>query len=58
MKAVKEPGKYGVNGTSADHITKYGEAAADVDGKAGLSNDDAVLIQKYVLGIVKKLGTN
>jgi hypothetical protein len=44
-----------VNGTKADHITKYGEIAADVDGKAGLSLLDAKVIKQYVMGKIKQI---
>ena len=54
-KAVSQPNKYGVNGTKADHITKYGEIAADVDGKAGLSLLDAKVIKQYVMGKIKQI---
>ena len=54
LKAVQDPSKYGVNGTSADHITKYGEIAGNVDGRSGLTEDDALAIQKYVVGGVQE----
>ena len=54
MQASLNPAKYGINGTSEDHITKTGEAAADVDDNAGLTVNDALVIQKYTLKLLPK----
>lgn len=55
MQASLNPKKYGVNGTSPDRITSEGEKAGDVDGKEGLSANDALLIQKFSLGVIDTL---
>jgi hypothetical protein len=55
MQACLNPKKYGVNGTSPDRITADGEKAGDVDGKAGLTANDALLIQKFALKLIDKL---
>ena len=52
MQAYLNPAKYGVNGTSPDRITAEGEKAGDVDGKAGLTANDALLIQRYSLKLI------
>ena len=54
MQDCLNPKKYGVNGTSSDCITKKGEANADVDGKDGVTPNDALLIQKYTLKLISK----
>ena len=54
MQVATNPDKY-AQGKSKLSITARGEKNADVDGKKGLSNSDALLIQKYKLGLVKKL---
>ena len=55
MQACLNPAKYGVNGTSEDRITSDGEKAGDVDGNAGLTANDALLIQKFALKLIDKL---
>ena len=55
IQACLNPKKYGVNGTSPDRITSEGEKAGDVDGKEGLSANDALLIQKFSLGVIDTL---
>ncbi|MBP3746412.1 MAG: leucine-rich repeat protein [Ruminococcus sp.] len=52
MQAYLNPAKYGVNGTSEDRITAEGEKAGDVDGKAGLTANDALIIQRYSLKLI------
>ena len=54
MQDCLNPKKYGVNGTSSDCITEKGEANADVDGKDGVTPNDALLIQKYTLKLISK----
>ena len=52
MQAYLNQAKYGVDGTSEDRITAEGEKAGDVDGKAGLTANDALLIQRYSLKLI------
>ncbi|MBE6864828.1 MAG: hypothetical protein E7495_09790 [Ruminococcus flavefaciens] len=52
MQAYLNPAKYGVDGTSEDRITADGEKAGDVDGKAGLTANDALIIQRYSLKLI------
>ena len=52
MQAYLNPKKYGVNGTSPDRITADGEKAGDVDGKAGLTANDALVIQRFSLKLI------
>ncbi len=53
MQVSTNPDKY-AQGKSKLSITATGEANADVDGKKGLSNADALLIQQHKLGLIKK----
>ena len=53
MQVTTNPDKY-AQGKSELSITAQGEKNADVDGKAGLTNEDALLIQKFKLGLIKK----
>jgi len=55
MQACLNPKKYGVDGTSSDHITSEGEKAGDVDGIEGLTANDALVIQRFSLGLIDKL---
>lgn len=52
MQALANPNKYGVTGTSPTHITSAGFKSADTDGN-GLTVNDALRIQKYLLGLIK-----
>ncbi len=52
MQVSTNPDKY-AQGKSSVSITAVGEANADVDGKKGLTNQDALLIQKFKLGLIK-----
>jgi hypothetical protein len=54
IQVATNPDKY-AQGKSEFSITAQGEKNADVDGKAGLSNEDALLIQKFKLGLIKEL---
>lgn len=49
MQSLANPSRYGVNGTDENHITEAGNLRADIDGN-GVTNMDAVTIQKYLLG--------
>ena len=54
MQSLANPDKYGVNGTDAHHITSQGQSNGDVDsGSKGLTSNDALEIQRYLLGLVK-----
>jgi hypothetical protein len=55
MQALANPGKYGTNGTDKSHITEQGAANADVEGENGLTANDALAIQKYLLGSITSL---
>jgi hypothetical protein len=57
MQVSTNPDKY-AQGNSKVSITARGEMNADVDGKKGLSNADALLIQQYKLGLIKKFPVN
>jgi len=51
MQALSNPNKYGIGGSDKNAITEAGWANADCDGTAnGVSNMDALAIQKYLLG--------
>jgi len=52
MQACLNPKKYGTDGTSPDRITAEGTKAADVDGKAGLTANDALVIQRFSLKLI------
>ncbi len=54
MQVATNPDKY-AQGKSDVSITAQGEINADVDGKAGLTNSDALLIQQFKLGLINKL---
>ena len=49
MQSLANPSRYGVNGTDENHITEAGNLRADID-RNGVTNMDAVTIQKYLLG--------
>ena len=53
MQVATNPDKY-AQGKSEFSISAQGEINADVDGKAGLTNEDALLIQKFKLGLIDK----
>ncbi len=56
MQALANPGKYGINGTDAKHITQKGIDLADVcENGNGLTSNDALSIQNYLLGNIKNL---
>ena len=52
MQVATNPDKY-AQGKSDVSIKPQGEKNADVDGKAGLTNSDALMIQKFKLGLIK-----
>ena len=50
MQTLANPNKYGLNGSSKNHITEQGLANADCDFKTeGLTNNDALAIQMFLL---------
>ena len=56
MQALANPGKYGLSGTSEKHITQKGIDLADVcENGNGLTANDALSIQNYLLGNIKSL---
>ena len=56
MQSLANPGKYGVNGTDSKHITQVGIDFADVcENGNGLTTNDALSIQNYLLGNIKSL---
>lgn len=57
MQYIANPSKYGVKGTDITHITEKGLLNADVYGDGdGVTNTDALEIQKYILKIIDNLG--
>ncbi len=57
MQSNSNPDKYGINGFDPTHITKQGLLNADVyeHGTSGVTNEDALMIQKYRLNLVESL---
>lgn len=56
MQSIGNPDVYGVSGSNKTHITKQGIVNADVAGNGdGLTNLDALEIQKYLINIVTEL---
>lgn len=56
MQSLANPSKYGITGTSELHITEEGKDLADVSERGnGLTLNDAVSIQRYLLGKIKSL---
>ena len=56
MQALGNPDVYGENGSDKSHITAQGVANADVNLSGnGLTNADALAIQKYLLKLIDKL---
>lgn len=55
MQALANPNKYGMNGTDEAHITPQGAANADVEGGNGLTSNDALTIQRFLLNIIEFL---
>lgn len=54
MQALSNPNKYGTEGTDTMHMTSAGMKNADIDGN-GLTVNDALRIQQYLLGEIKSL---
>ena len=56
MQALATPNKYGLEGSEKKRLTEQGSANADVDTKVkGLTANDALMIQEFLLGKVKTL---
>jgi len=56
MQSIANPSKYGLTGSEDTHITEQGQLNADVSGNGdGITNADALAIQKYKLDLIKEL---
>ena len=56
MQSLSNPSKFGTQGTDAHHITEAGKNRGDVENRGnGLTNMDALAIQKYKLELIKSL---
>ena len=56
MQSIANPDKFGVNGSDKIHITEQGQRNGDVVGGGnGITNLDALEIQKYMLNLIDKL---
>ena len=56
MQSLANPDKYGIKGTDKNHISDQGQANADVDKSSkGITSNDALKIQEFLLGKVKSL---
>ena len=56
MQSLCNPSIYGLNGSDASHITEKGQANADVyDAGDGITNSDALSIQKYLIQLITSL---
>ncbi|WP_081348097.1 glycosyl hydrolase [Ruminococcus flavefaciens] len=54
MQSLANPDKYGEKGTDKFHITEQGKINGDVETSSkGLTSNDALEIQKYLLGLSK-----
>ena len=59
MQSLANPNLYGISGTSNKHIRKNGLIRGDVDKSIiGLTSNDALLIQQYLLKQIATLGTD
>ena len=58
MQYLSNPSKYGEKGSDKGHMTEQGKKNADVTGKGdGVTNLDALAIQRYQLKLIDKLPT-
>lgn len=57
MQSLSNPDKYGLNGSDPTHITEKGQLNADVyeNGTSGITNEDALQIQKFKLELIDSL---
>ncbi len=59
MQALGNPDVYGENGSDATHISSKGIENADVyENGTGLTNQDALMIQKFLINLVDTLDPN
>ncbi|MCQ2459112.1 MAG: glycoside hydrolase [Ruminococcus sp.] len=58
MQSLANPDKYGIKGSDETHITAQGEKNADCCNTGdGMTNSDALAIQRFLLKLVDKLPT-
>ena len=56
MQSIGNPDVYGINGSNDSHITEQGIINGDVTNTGdGLTNNDALTIQKYLIGLIADL---
>lgn len=55
LQSLANPNKYGLNGSEKTHITEQGAANADVEGANGVTANDALKIQRYLLKLIPSL---
>ena len=56
MLSLANPSVYGISGTDALHMTEQGKLNADCESNGnGVTNKDALAIQKYMLSLVTSL---
>lgn len=55
MQAQSNPNRYGLYGSDKGHITEQGIINGDVIGNDGITNNDALSIQKYLLKLIPSL---
>ena len=56
MQYIANPSKYGLDGSDSTHMTEQGKENADcTGGNDGVTNLDALAIQKYLLKIIDAL---
>ena len=56
MQSLVNSSVYGINGSDATHITAVGQANADVyESGDGITNNDALSIQKYLINLITSL---
>ena len=60
MQSLSNPDKYGLKGSDPTHITAQGLMNADVyeNGSSGVTNEDALQIQKFKLELIPTLDPN
>lgn len=59
MQALNNPNSYGKNGSAENRITDQGWDNGDVNNRGdGLTNSDALSIQKFLLGIISSFPDN
>ncbi|MCR5600368.1 MAG: CotH kinase family protein [Ruminococcus sp.] len=59
MQSIANPDKYGLRGTEPSAITEKGSLQADVDiSTKGVTGNDALKIQKYLLRLISSLDPN